>query len=510
MAGVATVGKGGGPALRVQLDALHAFMCAGLAEREPTARLLLLGALAGRHVLLFGPPGTAKRQLARRLGRCLADATSCFEGLLTPLSLPEDVFGPLSVTRLECDEYHRLVAGYLPSASVAFLEGITRSRGALVHLLVTLLCERAFDNGGVKLDVPLVTAVATLDDNEDGPERAALVEAFLLRGQVEPVSDRAFPALLEPEAPRAPAAPGSALTLSQLEDLRSRARQLPLHRTVTDLLQAFRRALAVRGQPVSDGRWSEVAWLLRVAAASDGEDAVTLLQSWLSVCCVWDRPADAQGAEQSWGLVIREVLTQESERYRAVATVFEEELTRDQGRAEQAHDANGLALWYDASGAETTEPYEVTGVKTRDGRPLFEPPKHVSKGAEPGLTTEELWEAWFRGQPNGMAKLRAWIENPINRAVRKSARRPVRQPRRYGPEYVRQRRQQVQEAIDELQSFSGELARLRERRRSSWVPEAAQEEVVAAVGIAYEALRETAARLADLLLRIESLPRSDA
>ena len=100
--------------LRVLRDSL----LTGLIERDTPIRLALLAALTGEHLLLIGPPGTAKSELARRLRHAFHDAT-CFE---------------------------RKTEHYLPEASVAFLDGIFKANSAILNALLTLLNEREFDN----------------------------------------------------------------------------------------------------------------------------------------------------------------------------------------------------------------------------------------------------------------------------------------------------------------------------------------------------------------------------
>ncbi len=120
-------------------------------------RLLLLAALAREHVLYIGPPGTAKSELSRRLSKLYQGAY--FERLLTRFSVPEELFGPLSMRALEEDKYVRQTEGYLPEASVAFVDEIFKANSAILNTLLTLLNERLFDNGSTRVPVPLVCMV---------------------------------------------------------------------------------------------------------------------------------------------------------------------------------------------------------------------------------------------------------------------------------------------------------------------------------------------------------------
>ena len=63
---------------------------------------IVLGLVAREHVLLVGPPGTAKSMLATGLTKAI-DGAQCFNVLLTKYTTPEEVFGPPKLSALRKD-----------------------------------------------------------------------------------------------------------------------------------------------------------------------------------------------------------------------------------------------------------------------------------------------------------------------------------------------------------------------------------------------------------------------
>ena len=311
----------------------------GLVERRRQVRLALLVALAGEHTLLIGPPGTAKSELARRLHLAFADARY-FERLLTRFSVPEELFGPLSISALEQDRYERQTAGYLPQASIAFIDEVFKANSAILNALLTLLNERKFDNGAGRVACPLISVIGATNEVPAGEVAEAFFDRFLVRLPVGPVSADGFRALMALEGCGGPQITG-ALAEAERNAIQQAAREVRVTEEVSNLLSELRLYLDGGQVYVSDRRWMKIVWLLRTAAATEGRGELAVWDLWLLPWCT-AHDVEGQQTVDDWlsaRLGVREVLS--PPRLTRVVEAFEAQAALEREADDLDYDAAG-------------------------------------------------------------------------------------------------------------------------------------------------------------------------
>jgi MoxR-like ATPase len=166
--------------------------------KENIIKASILSVLAGQNIFLYGPPGTAKSMIARRISKIFKD-TNIFEHLMHRFCTPEELFGPVSLSELKKDNYKRLTKGYLAEAGFAFLDEIWKSSPAVLNTLLTLINEHKYHNGSEVIDVPLkslISASNEIPQRDEGLD--ALYDRFLVRLEVNPIDkDAVFMSMLK-------------------------------------------------------------------------------------------------------------------------------------------------------------------------------------------------------------------------------------------------------------------------------------------------------------------------
>jgi MoxR-like ATPase len=293
--------------------------------KEEIIRLLFISAVAGEHLVMVGPPGTAKSALLRSFAEVIE--AQYFDYLLTRFTEPNEIFGPVDIQAFRAGSYRRRVQGMLPEAEVVFLDEIFKANSAILNSLLTLLNSRRFTHGNETVRVPLISLYAASNEVPSDEALSALFDRFLLRVRVDYLDSYHFRGLLqkgiELEArgmnPKAePLRP-----VVTAEDLRS------LQRGFGDLLDFGEDFLATfkglvfqirsEGIGLSDRRIVKLLKLFAASAVFDGRQRVN--DSDLFVLRhVWNTPEQEEILQEIVGPVLDQWYEQHPDQARIGAT----------------------------------------------------------------------------------------------------------------------------------------------------------------------------------------------
>ena len=173
---------------RERWNAIEAELNTRVIDQQDTVHGLILAALSGQHVLLFGPPGTAKSMTIRMLAEYLE--ASYMTHLMGKFTTPDEIFGPVDIQSLKAGVYKRIVTGKLPDVQVAFLDEVFKANTAILNSTLKIMQEREFDNNGDTVKCPLLFMSAASNElPEEGEGLSAVYDRFLLRYLISNVTE---------------------------------------------------------------------------------------------------------------------------------------------------------------------------------------------------------------------------------------------------------------------------------------------------------------------------------
>ena len=252
----------------VKLNAQRDDLMGYFVERQDVVDAMFCAKLAKSHVILIGPPGTAKSYLIESFARGFL-GERFFGWQVTKFSTPEELFGPYSLAELKKGNYTRVTAGKLPEAYVVYLDEVFNANSSILNALNSAMNERVFEGQ----PIPLENVYGATNFIPTESNLVAFFDRFLFRFIVDPIhEERAFATMLKCGPFQADAS--QVVTRAELEALRTKIPKVdasPIYAPLVKLWQL----LKTESIFVSDRRFKWAIDAVRARALLNGRGACT-------------------------------------------------------------------------------------------------------------------------------------------------------------------------------------------------------------------------------------------
>lgn len=276
-------------------------LAATMIEMDDAVDCLLTGLVNGGNVFLMGPPGTGKSFLCE--GVCNWVQGNFFNLLLSPTSIPEELFGPVSLKQYrETDVLRRNTVDALPESNISFLDEVMKAPSAVLSALLKIMNERVYHNGpGNHMPVPLRMVVGASNEFAGAGDEAVASflapfwDRFLYRTVISGKLTREGRDRLMRE-PRRKIRPSCLLSLAELDQAQADALLLPV---LPETWEAFCRILdeleAGRSITVSPRRLDQLSHGgIQAYAYLSGDDTVRPEHLEVLQWCLWTEGSTEQ------------------------------------------------------------------------------------------------------------------------------------------------------------------------------------------------------------------------
>jgi MoxR-like ATPase len=153
-------------------------------EREEIIEAEFINALCKQHMILIGPPGTAKSAVIECFCKSMT-GWKYFAWQLTKYSVPEELFGPYSLAALKNDQFLRKIDGKLPQAHIVYIDEVFNANSSILNALNSSMNERTFEGK----NIPLQSLYGATNFQPEDSILVAFFDRFLFRFIIEDIHE---------------------------------------------------------------------------------------------------------------------------------------------------------------------------------------------------------------------------------------------------------------------------------------------------------------------------------
>ncbi len=292
-------------------------------DRHEPIHSMMLALVAGQHVFLLGPPGTAKSYMVDQLVKRI-DA-KLFKWLLTMFSNDNELFGGPDVSSLRAGTYRRVTEGKMPWAEIVFLDEIFKASDSILNALLKIINEREFDNAGDDPRVPLISLFCASNEFPQNSDLEALVDRLTLRHVVHDLRD---PDLFVQMLSMGEAPPQATMTIDDIKDAQDEAQQVEVGEHIHRVILELREKLEGEGIKVSDRRFRQSIDIIKAQAWLAGRTIAEVVDTVPLMHMFWRDPEQYQ--------TIRRIILDLADPLERDVTALEEELNKAYSEFERA------------------------------------------------------------------------------------------------------------------------------------------------------------------------------
>lgn len=262
-------------------------------EREELIRGCLLALLSRQHLMVIGPPGTAKSYLTEKVAQRI-EGSRFFSYLLTRYTTPDEIWGPVDISAYTDQGVHRRITrGKLAEVEIALLDEIWKANSSILNTLLKAMDERRqFDNNGGALQLPLISLFGASNEFPESEELDALFDRFAFRFMVKPLRDRDSRKEMLQGASRKRKAVATKLSLEELKEMQAGVQKVTIPDAIYEKLLDLWEKLEQEGILPTDRKFKWTLQVLKASAFLSGRSEVSVDDLPTLKDLLWNREED--------------------------------------------------------------------------------------------------------------------------------------------------------------------------------------------------------------------------